>query len=206
MVSHAATRATSSAVLDLPDKRRIVPIVVYILTASKFLLNLCISCCHCARFTSFSCSIRCVIFLQAFIMADAERKTIPGDAEDTTLEHMGYQPGSSIQLNQPLSTSFTFKAPRTIENGLTIRRTQTFFRTPGNDRILILYCNLVCCALMSPMIDSRKRGNWNANGNTQLVCPRWCFSDRCQRWRTSSNDMGLGWNQCCVSLRGILNG
>lgn len=64
-------------------------------------------------------------------MADTERKAIPGDAEDTTLEHMGYQPGSSIQLNQPLSTSSTFKAPRTIENGLTYAELKRSFGLLG---------------------------------------------------------------------------
>jgi hypothetical protein len=29
-------------------------------------------------------------------MADSERKAVPGDIEDTTLEQMGYQPGKLI--------------------------------------------------------------------------------------------------------------
>jgi len=31
-------------------------------------------------------------------MADSERKAVPGDAEDTTLEQMGYQQGELILI------------------------------------------------------------------------------------------------------------
>lgn len=66
-------------------------------------------------------------------MADLETKAVPTDAADATLENMGYQQGT---LHPTFNTP---TEPLSTDN----HRTQALVWSFGNDRVLILNCDLV---------------------------------------------------------------
>ena len=143
-------------------------------------------------------------------MADPESKMVSKDAEDTTLEAMGYQHGmAKLSIFHPFSITnqTSHKVPQ--ESSTDRCRAQAFFRAFGDDRIFLQHCYLVCCTLCGSNLIRSTAENvaiWDANGNLQLECPRRRSSHWSERWRPSCHDLGMGGNQLRIALCGIFHG